>query len=256
MFAPLQAPLHLSYSHVKEYRECPRCFYLRRVLRLGDPPGRAMLVGQVVHDAMERFTRERGEAENEGARAPDAERLLEIGRSRYFAMLPPGAPADRAQLDQIMELLRSGARMLDEPGVQILEPERKVVFPYEHAGIEHAFEAKIDRIDQLGEGTGTTLRIVDYKTGRPTKALLEPGKTDLQLAIYALALRHEYGEEAVGVGEYWLLQTGERGRLDLSAIDAKKIKGQIDGAIEGMLAGQWPRKCREGAGVCSIIDGI
>ncbi|MFI4897986.1 MAG: ATP-dependent helicase [Phycisphaerales bacterium JB059] len=256
LFAPLEAPLRLSYSHVKEYRECPRCFYLRRVLRLGDPPGRAMLVGQVVHDAMERFTRERGEAENEGAEAPGADRLLEIGRARYFAMLQPGASADEAQLNQIVELLRSGARMLEEPGVHILEPERKVVFPYEHDGIEHAFEAKIDRVDQLGDGAETTLRIVDYKTGRPTKALLEPGKTDLQLAIYALALRHEYGEEAVGVGEYWLLQTGQRGRLDLGAIDAKKVKQQIDGAIEGMLAGHWPRKCRENAGSCSIIDGL
>ncbi len=254
-FAPLTAPLRLSYSHVREYGQCPRCFYLRRVLRLGDPPGRAMIVGQVVHKALERFIKARADAENEGRQAPGDKRLLELGREAFFAMLPPGADADAAQLDQILALLTTAAGMLAEPGVQFLEPERMVLFPYERSGVEHIFEAKIDRVDQQGDGDQTVLRIVDYKTGRPSQALLEPKRSDLQLAIYAMALRHEYGPEALATGEYWLLRTGQRGRLDLSTIDEKKVRTQIDRAIDGMLAGDWPRKCRPGEGVCSLLDG-
>ncbi len=255
-FAPLPAPLRLSYSHVKEYAQCPRCFYLRRVLRLGDPPGGAMIVGQVVHKALERFIRARAEAENEGRAGPGDERLQELGRESFFAMLPRGADADAAQLDQVLALLETAAGMLGEAGVQYLEPERMVLFPYERAGVEHVFEAKIDRIDQLGDGGQTVLRIVDYKTGHPSKTLLEPKRSDLQLAIYAMALRHEYGPEALATGEYWLLRTGQRGRLDLSTIDEKKIRTQIDRAIDGMLAGDWPRACRPGEGVCSLLDRV
>ena len=253
-FPPMRAPLRLSYSSVTEYNACPRCYYLRRVLGLGEAPGGAMLVGQVVHEAMEKYVRARAEAENEGRAAPAIDRLLEIGRAMYFQRLPAGAGADRGELDQVLALLRTGGEMLDEPGVQVLEPERMFVFPYERDGVSHVIEAKLDRVDQLGGESGVTLRIVDYKTGRPRKALLEPRKDDLQLAIYAMALRSEFGDEAGVVGEYWLLRTGERGRLDLGVIDEAKVREKIDRAIDGMLSGDWSRKCRAGEGLCSILD--
>jgi len=96
---------------------------------------------------------------------------------------------------------------------------------YELDGQAHKFTSKIDRIDLLPEGG---LRIIDYKTGQAYKKFTEPKKDDLQLGIYALALKLGKGlgwarrGRSKGVAEYWCLSTGERGTISLSQLDEAK----------------------------------
>jgi RecB family exonuclease len=114
--------------------------------------------------------------------------------------------------------------------------------------------AKIDRIDQVTLADGTAgFRIVDYKTGHASKALLEPGPKDLQLGLYALALRQEYGEDLAGTAEYWLFSTGERGVLELSAVDEAGVRKQIDKVVAGILAGDFEKGPKCEGQICDFL---
>src|SRR5438046_2161920 len=59
--------------------------------------------------------------------------------------------------------------------------------------------------------------------------------------------------ELQGVAEYWLLATGECGRIALADLDWPKVSKTIDAAIDGLVAGAFPRK-RGCDGLCRVLD--
>jgi superfamily I DNA/RNA helicase/RecB family exonuclease len=240
----LRSPLSLSYTAVEKYLECPRCFYLIHVLGLRPLPGPAQIVGIAVHEGLEKFYRQVQIGESEGGARPNRARLVELGREAFFRHWPRQLELDRRQLDQVTAQLGMAFDRLHDPGANVLETEKRVLFAYG----PHQFEAKLDRIDQFTGGDGrVAFRIVDYKTGRSRTALSAPKADDLQLGVYALALAHLYGlgdpreNPPSGVAEYWTLSTGVRGVIDLGKIDYAAIHATIDGAVAGMLAGAWER---------------
>ncbi len=252
----LKPPLSLSYSQIDAYRRCPACYHLRHVLRLEEPPSQASMVGDVMHKAIEGLLRERMEAEAEGREGPSIASLGERARARAVRAMSVRGEVDASVLARVAALASTAGGMLDESGVQPLEVEREIKFPFEHAGHEHTITAKLDRIDQLpAPDGGTMLRIVDYKTGQASKKLLEPSKSDLQMSVYAMAVRHAFGEEARGVAEYWVLGTGERGRIGLDELDLGKARRTMADAVDGMLAGAFGTSARGCAGPCSIFGG-
>lgn len=261
LFRPLKAPLDLSYSWIEEFHRCPRCFYLRRVLRIPEPAGQPQIVGTVVHDSLAEYYRRCQRCEADGRARPGLEALLELARAEFLRQTPSRLQADEGQLEQVLGQLRLTFAKLIDPAAEVEEVERSIRFPYPHTLTKpdgaivkavHNFEAKIDRLDRL-PGAGAGHRIVDYKTGKPWKKLLEPAADDLQLGIYAMAVRrhqegleHQDGPDALttpakGVAEYWSLSTGQRGAIDLTEIDYEKVKEKIDEAISGMLLGPFPR---------------
>jgi DNA helicase-2/ATP-dependent DNA helicase PcrA len=247
---PIPAPLHLSYTQVKDYLDCPSCYYVKHVLGLPEVPRAAQVVGIAVHQALESFYLQQREQESVGGPLPTRERLIELGRSAFFQSWPRHLETDHAQLDQVQAQLGLAYDQLHDPRSSVVEVERNIHFSYG----PHAFWCKIDRIDRFTSADGReAFRIVDYKTGRANDPLREPEADDLQLGIYALALEHLYGADGVlGVAEYWLLSSGERGVIDLDRIDRAKVRASIDRAIAGMLAGHWERgdKCRR---ICEIL---
>ncbi len=244
----MKPPLDLSFTAIDDYVRCPLCFYAKHSLGVSEAAQRVVTVGGVVHAALERFYRERSGAESDGRAGPDAERLVRTGEEEVHRRWPRGSAVDRAVLDQVRAQLRLAMERLDDDA-QALHIEEKVKWDYQDAaGNRHRFTAKMDRVDRLADGR---FRIVDYKTGEAYKKYKEPPKDDLQMCIYAMALPHLLHVEGPvdGVAEYWLLSTGERGTIDLGALKLEKAKEKIDAAIEGMLAGDWPRgkQCR---GLC------
>jgi RecB family exonuclease len=253
---PLKPPLKLSYTKIWSYEQCPRCFYLRHVYRVSEAADAGLVLGSVVHVALERFYTAWLRAETDGKPTPGLKDLLEFGRREFFRALAPGqeAPPDaRRRLDAQLTL---AFERLHNASDEIEEVELSIRFPYEHAGVPHEFEAKLDRLDRLPRGGHL---IIDYKTGAATDVKRAPKADDLQLGIYALALRHHQGialddraTPAVGAAEYWLLATGERGRIDLKDIKYDKIRERIGRAIDGMLAGEF-RRGKDCTGLCEIL---
>ena len=252
-----KAPLDLSFSYLDTYMRCPGCFYVKHVLGLTPAAGQAQVVGLAVHRALEEFFVATREAEATGQPAPTLARLIELGRAAFFRMWPKGLPVDRGQIEQVAAQLRLVVEQLHEPDGQILELEKRVRFDYSG----HGFAAVIDRIDQITMPDGRLgWRIIDYKTGGPTKAKTEPKADDLQLGIYAMALSHLFGtgdpaaDGLEGFAEYWVLATGQRGVIALSAIRHDKVRKAIDGAVDGILAGRFDPK-KDCGGDCTLLGG-
>ncbi len=254
----LNAPIMLSYTAVDQYLRCPRCFYLRHVLHLKPLPGAAQIVGIAVHEAMEKFYKQWCEADiGEGAK-PTRARLIELGRQAFARNWPRQTEVDRKQLDQVVSQLGVAFdRLVSTQGedAQVLELEQWIEFPYG----KHTFGAKVDRIEQYTRADGSSgFRIVDYKTGKPSKPMRVPEEDDLQLGVYVLALAHQFKlgdpieQPIAGEAQYWLLATGERGTLDFAVMDLAGVRAEIDSVIDGMMQGKWGKgkRCK---GECDLL---
>ena len=280
IFAPMPGPLRLSYTSIQEFEMCPRCFYVRRVLGFPEPEGARQIVGQVVHDVLKEFYERVRVEESGGRKRPGLELVLELGRTRFLERAADVGPGGEQQLAQVLAQLRIWHEKLYDPRHEVEQIEHEFHFAYPHTlspkdqparAMVHRFEAKIDRLDRL-PGAGTGHRIVDYKTGKSRRALLEPEPDDLQMAVYAMAVRaHQEGDPqidgagkpgkpsedalvrpAVGTAEYWILSTGQRGVIDLRAIKYAKVKSRIDDAVSAMLQGEFDKgeRCW---GLCEIV---
>lgn len=247
--APMQAPIDISFTMLDQYSRCPACFYMRQVLGLGEAPTTALSTGGMIHQALEWYGRAWRDADVEGDDLPDAGALAAFGRRLFDAQLRAGGEGDALAADELLAMLARAQEMMEANRAEILEIERKIVMPYEVDGTAHRLIAKLDRVDRIDAG----VRIIDYKTGGASKAKLEPKKDDLQLGIYAMAIRHEMPEVG-GVAEYWMLRTGERGVIDLDSIDEAKVRASIDKAVRGMLEGEFPQgsgySC---SGLCRLL---
>jgi len=257
-FPGVRGPLELSFTHIDQYRRCPRCAYVSQVLGLGEAPGEAMSFGSAMHDALEAFYRAWRDADAEGRDPPGERELVALAKGAVERACPAEMELDQAQLVRAESQARVVLAKLHDPRTNVTELERRITFPYERAGVEHRITAKLDRVDD----DGGRARIIDYKTGGATKARTDPRALakDLQMGIYVMALRHWRGDpELDGECEYWLLSSGERGRVGFGELDMGKIRAAIDAAIDGMLAGEWEQSkdclaARHGAGICSILD--
>jgi superfamily I DNA/RNA helicase/RecB family exonuclease len=239
---PLAPPLELSYTFIRDYETCARCLYLKRVHGLPDAPGDALTLGSVVHTALQKFYERVREAGSTGQPLPTLTDLLAHGDAAIRAAALPESPVTPAFRAQVRAQLTLAFDRLHNPADHVLELEHRLVFPWLHNGRRHTFTAKLDRLDQNPDGT---VRIIDYKTGRASNALREPPKDDLQMALYTLALRADRNDpDLQGTAEYWLLSSGERGQIPLSALDLAKATARVNTVIDGVLAGLWPRAKR------------
>lgn len=247
--------LRLSYSSISEYRRCPACYYTQYVLGLHSDSDDGAVLGLVAHAALCDFYKEFREADAGEGQTPGLAKLLSLGRAKFFESWPGERPVERDALAQLNAQLTLTFERLHSADAHVLELEKPVEVPFEG----HFVSTRLDRIDQITLADGSPgFRIIDYKTGAPTKGKREPARDDLQLNIYLMALMHLYpaegGERPGGEAEYWLLSTGERGRIGFADLKLDKVMGQIREVIEGVLAGRFER-ADDCSGVCSVLAG-
>jgi DNA helicase-2/ATP-dependent DNA helicase PcrA len=260
-------PLTLSFSHLSAYLKCPRCYYLRYILRFPEPESQAVSIGNVCHKALEVFYRRWSRADVEGEVLPGKPELLAIARKVYLEQITPGILADKADLKDALDLLSRAYDNLHRPEAQVLELEKSVKLPIHHQGHTHRITAKVDRIDQLPSGG---YRLIDYKSGglnaqsEPIKKYAQPAPDDLQMTIYALAIcsiftpdlynseKPEASTLPPGEAQYWILGAPTPGSIDFAALKTAKVVQTIRKAIDGILAGDFAsdKKC---SGPCTTL---
>ncbi|MFM9959343.1 MAG: ATP-dependent helicase [Phycisphaerales bacterium] len=230
-------PLRLSYTQISNFQDCPRCWYLRTVLGLPDRGSTEANLGAVAHEALHLFYRKLRDAEDDPENLPlprDLHALADAAFDKHFKALDPNADDERKKLHAQLDALLT---KLHPTTSQVLELEFEVHLPITDArGITHLLTAKIDRLDLEPDGT---YRLIDYKTGQPSKKLLEPAKDDLQLNIYALALAHHINADdrtpPTGRAEYWVLAQGAHGSINLADLNLDKTRETILKTIDAML---------------------
>jgi len=249
-FERVRGPLDLSYTKIKQYKTCPRCFYVEHVLGLKERPGVAQLVGTSVHQALQDFYTLWREADAEGRPTPGLDTLQEMARRVFLERWPKDQEIDHTQLVQIESQLERLWATHHRDSLHITELERSVKLRWPLDGQTHTVQMKIDRVDLTDGGE----RIIDYKTGHPSKEITEVGKTDLQMGLYMLGLRQlRQDDEIAGACEYWVLSSGQVGRIGFDEINEKKVKENVEKVIRGILAGEFEKvsTCRGG---CVFLD--
>lgn len=250
------APLRLSYTSINEYLRCPRCYWLRYVVRLSSSPSSGITFGSVIHKALEIFYQRQMLAESgemPGIAVPDLPELIQIGLNAYDDLRGHDEPAEASMRTRIRASLKLYYEKFHRRDLNPVEVEKEIKFDYEHDGRMHMIDSRIDRIDVDDVG----YHLIDYKTGRDKKDLLKPPNKDLQFGIYLMSLQHwAETEDVAGTAEYWLTSLGERGIIALADIDLDKVKKQIDRAIDGILAGNWTKdkRCTNCDLICNALD--
>ncbi|PTY04936.1 hypothetical protein DB347_19785 [Opitutaceae bacterium EW11] len=232
---------HLSPSSIRTYLACPFRYYLKhqlgmKAVEVGKQELSPDMYGTLCHAALEALGRDPSMRE-----VVDPEKLSAYLTNAYIVLAREqlgvvDSFALQVQLESGLARLQAAARVEAEEreqGWRIVDCERK--WALKLPGVE--IEGRIDRIDR-NDRTGA-YRLIDYKTqdaGKPPEqahwtryreedahVLLEavfdrggvPTRwTDLQLPLYLLALRHEFGAFA-SAGYFVLPKTTQGTRLRL-----------------------------------------
>jgi ATP-dependent helicase/nuclease subunit B len=156
-------PKNLSVTAVQTLIRDPYAIYAKRVLKLFPldplrPAPDPLLRGQILHEIVERFTRQR--PANETADAA-SRRLMAITDEVLETEVPwPSTQRIwRARISRIApKFCEDEVKRLQSGSPAVIE--EKVTIPLEN--VDFSITAKPDRIDLLGDGT---VRIYDYKSG-------------------------------------------------------------------------------------------
>jgi superfamily I DNA/RNA helicase/RecB family exonuclease len=229
--------LSLSASDLDLYLTCPLKYKFRRVFGIPQEPTINQRFGILIHNVLERFHKEDGEAGEDGlGRLMD---LFEAGWRRSGF----GTSDDELQFrDRAREAMR-------------LYWERESAAEGEPVWLERKFDIKIgshhvrgrvDRVDRLPDGS---YELIDYKTGeRKSEADLE---SDLQLALYRLAAREAWDLEAAG-GSYYYVLDAEKVAAPTKPDDAERVERTVLAVGEGVLGQDF--EPRPSPAVCGWCD--
>ena len=195
----------LSVTALNNYLRCPLRYYFQNLLRLVKVKDRRLIYGTAMHGAMFDFFEEYRQGKKPGGTllTKSLKNRLEreaLSVTDQLAVLKRGTKALAGYYDQhkktfipplINELSVRGV-LLDSKSSRLVPPIRLV--------------GQIDKVELLDDGN--TVRVVDYKTGRP-------GKTDdywRQLVFYKLLLdRWTNGKYEVREGELDFLEPAKNG---------------------------------------------
>ena len=196
-----EAPVTVSEDHVFSvsqfvgFKKCPRLYQYRHVMKIPEKPRYYFDFGSSLHSIAEQLTRmqKEGKAINEDVAA---ELLAKFWDPKGYKS-KIDEQRDYAEAKSILKVF------LDEQSkskTEIVDIERW----FETSIGDIRLRGRIDRIDR----DGSSYTVVDYKTSKKAPSLNEL-KKDMQLLVYALAVKEMYGGGPLKVGN-WFLRTNEK----------------------------------------------
>ncbi len=244
--AVYELPKKFSFSHIQMYETCPYRYKLYHVLKLPTKGSHYFSFGTSMHSTLQAFY-ERVQALNSAT------------QTSLFGQLPPFAPegaagSGRVKVPPLEDLLTlyeqkwisdwyESSKQREEyyeKGKKILRHFYKAqenawnVPVFLESGFkiklgDYTLNGKIDRIDQLPDGT---LEIIDYKTGKTKETLTAKDKE--QLLIYQIAAQELPEYRHLGTPSkltFYYLEDDVRTTFIGDNTDLEKIKQTMQGVI-------------------------
>jgi DNA helicase-2/ATP-dependent DNA helicase PcrA len=228
--APHAGDVHLSYSGISSYLDCPRQYWYRYEQRVPAVQSAEAVHGVILHEALRRA----GELRQQGKKVSAAALRSILARVWRDTPFPDErrAPTFKRNGEAQLETYRKSGG-LDSPAAYLEHPFQVAVDGWTLHGI-------IDRVDRSELGS----RIVDYKTGRP----VAKRKRDLQLALYGLGAASALAVEHAEL-EVVYLASGQVVRVDGAAALLSEARGEGSRAADGIKGGRFEarperRRCR------------
>jgi DNA helicase-2/ATP-dependent DNA helicase PcrA len=226
---PSPEPLTLSPSALNGYRTCPQKYLFGYLWSLREGPKAAMTFGAVMHTTIKRFV----DQLRKGVKLPfdEVQRIFETEwNSKGFE---DEYQEEEYKKDGLQQLRTFHAGMMAQLP-QALEQEKTFELPLDNNVI---IKGRIDQINALGNKRD--VEIVDYKTGRPKKDA--EAKKDLQLSLYALAVKEILGQEPVRLVFHYL-QNNHRQETTRDAKQLDEAQRVVQEAAADLRAGEFPAK--------------
>jgi DNA helicase-2/ATP-dependent DNA helicase PcrA len=231
---PLTVPSDhvFSVSQFVSYKKCPRQYYYHHVMKIPEKPRYYFDFGTTIHNIAERLTR----LQKEGQPVDEAiaEELLAKFWSSKSYLTELDEKRDYAEAKIILKVF------LEEQSkskTEILDIERW----FETAVGNIRIRGRIDRIDK--DETGYT--VIDYKTSKNASSLNDL-KKDMQLIVYALAVKDMYGNEnQLKVGDWFLRPntkiffTPEKQAIEVIQTEIQEMSKKINSAIFDPKKDSW-----------------
>ena len=224
---PKPAKLSLSASAIERYETCPLKFKMSRDWRIPEEPHAAMLYGGAMHLALRHYY-----DAIRFERPATAEEVVQVFRDEFAKAVVPD--------DYQRELYEAqGAQQLQDFVAAAQESQPDVVHTEQEFEIEIneiKIRGRIDRIDRLPDGS---VRVVDYKTGKPRTE--KDADKSLQLSIYALAAAQKWDYQVGALA----LQNLADGTLSVTHRDAKQLAvagKKVQEAAAAIAAGEFEPK--------------
>ena len=190
MSEPGSLPEYLSASSISTFQQCPQKFKLSRVDKHSEPPTHHTLLGNYVHEVLERMY---ADYPGEGRTFEQAKLLLRsIWESgSWEEKVTPYLPRDISLNDLKWLAYWCVENLFEMENPSEIEPD----------GVEHELGGDIDGvvmkgfIDRWSRVNLNTARITDYKTGKTPNPRYSKDKF-FQLTLYAALLEKETGLDA------------------------------------------------------------
>ena len=215
---PVFSPFQLSVSAIEAYQRCPQRYLFSGVWRIPASPHAATTFGNVMHTTIKQFA-----GALKKGHAPSWEDLAAIFSREWVSAGFEDRYQEEAYRRDGFEQLRGFYERMMAAMPDIMAQEKPFVLLMEN-GVE--LTGRMDQINRLGPGE---IEIVDYKTGKSKSE--SQAKKDLQLSVYALAAREEFGLEPVRL-VYHNLQSNEL----VSATRDERLLAQVSGVVQEVAA--------------------
>ncbi len=184
------AGLAMSASDIQTYRSCPLRYKFARVLRIPVPQTVQQRFGIVIHQVLERY---------HSGSDQTLEGMLELLEQVWRRSALGETESDLVFMAKARDALcRYHARLIEEEADPVWF-ERSFSF---RVGPHH-LRGRVDRVDRLPGGDEHRYELIDYKTSRPRTP--DQLSDDVQLSLYALAAREDWGLECSRQSYYYVL---------------------------------------------------
>jgi RecB family exonuclease len=231
--------LALSASDIETYRSCPLRYKFARVLRIPTEQTPNQRFGIVVHQVLERFHRAEEQTLTQMHELLDASwRRAGFGESEE---------SERGLLTLARTALERYHERLGEQDSQPVWFERSFSFQLG----PHHLRGRVDRVDRVAGSASEEeqYELIDYKTSRAKSA--EQLGDDVQLSLYALAARADWGLPSSRQAYYYVLDD-----LKVPVPDGARDEAELQELVmevgEGILAQRFEPTPSQAA--CSICD--
>ncbi len=227
--------LALSASDIYTYRSCPLRYKYARVLRIPTEQTVHQRFGIVVHQVLERYHADGGHT-----------------LAQMLALLDSGwRRAGFGESERDRELLEKARAALTRYHARLGQQQSEPVWFERQFSFQlgpHHLRGRVDRVDRVGGGDAE-YELIDYKTSRPKTA--EQLRDDVQLSLYALAAREDWGLESSQEAYYYVLDD-LKVPVARSERDTDAVKGVVLQVGDGILAQEFEPTPSRAA--CSICD--
>ena len=221
---PKPAKLSLSASAIENYETCPLKFKLSRDWRIPEEPHAPMQYGAAMHLALRHY-----DDATRFHRPVSAEEIVQVFRDEFAkAVIRDDYQRELYETQGCQQLQDFVAAAASNPR-EVLHTEQE--FDIEVSGTK--IRGRIDRIDRLPDGT---VRIVDYKTGKPKSD--KDAEKSLQLSIYAMAAKQKW-DYTPSVLALQNLADGSLGVTQRTSAQLAKATEQVREAAENIAAGKF-----------------